>query len=96
MYIIQKVESDLGKPIINVEENLDDIDMAVKTPLSQLAADLSEIRKNSKHVEKALKSQVPPPQVDLVTEKLQTFYAICIDTISEFDNNLKQLEQKFE
>ncbi|CAD8063467.1 unnamed protein product [Paramecium primaurelia] len=96
MFIIQKAEEDLQQELVLVDENIDDIELAAKTPLNQLNADLSELKKNSKIVDKAMKSKVSHPIQDLVEEKLQNFYQQVISDIGDFENLLKQLENQYE
>lgn len=44
----------------------------MKTPISQLVIDLNDIKRKSKSVEKAIKSQTTS-EIDLVTEILSPF-----------------------
>lgn len=67
-----------------------------KTPLTQLTADLGEIRKNQKQVQKAINSQQAPPIEDLVTQKLSEFNQECLDVIGKIEGEIKQVEAEFE
>ncbi|CAD8167307.1 unnamed protein product [Paramecium octaurelia] len=96
MFIIQKAEEDLKEELVLVDENLDEVELAAKTPLTQLNADLSELKKNSKNVDKAIKSKVSLPFQDLVEEKLQNFYQQILSDLANFETLLKQLETQYE
>ncbi|CAK69687.1 unnamed protein product (macronuclear) [Paramecium tetraurelia] len=96
MFIIEKAEEDLKEELVLVDENLEEIELAAKTPLTQLNADLTELKKNSKNVDKAIKSKVSLPIQDMVEERLQNFYEQILSDLANFEILLKQLETQYE
>ena len=66
------MESEKGEDLFDQNQQLDDIDLLAKTPLSQLQNDLGDLKKQAKFVDKALSSQTTQA-FDKVTEKLLDF-----------------------
>lgn len=94
-YVIEKLEKDRGKRIIDENMDLGDYDLAAKLPISQLWTDLGEFRKGSKFVFAAI-HQKSLEKEDKIEEKLG-FLTLKLDKISKnFEQKITHCEGCYE
>lgn len=95
MYVIMKAETDKQKELVDPNENLDDLELLAKTPISQLSTDLGDLRKQSKPLEKAIKSQTNN-EIDRVSEAFTDFNKMIVELLNNLDGGIKGCETSYE
>ena len=92
-YVIEKLYND-GKITLEDRDAFEDLEMAARIPLSQLGADLGDIKKGERHIANALNKKTEAVN-DNVADKLTSHLPIVQDMVKDIEGKLKEAEDKY-
>lgn len=95
MYIIEKYERKHGATVIEPTEDLENYELASKTPLSQLQTDLGEIRKGTKIITMAISKSKETDELGKVEAYFQGPLQKINEILENLDKKLKDCEQNY-
>lgn len=95
MYIIEKYEKKHGTSAIDSNEDLENYELASKTPLSQLQTDLGEIRKGAKIITMAISKSKETDELGKVESYFQGPLQKINEIIEDLDKRLKDCDQNY-
>lgn len=94
-FLIEKLEKDKGKIIIDKDLDLGDFDMAAKLPISQLTIDLAEIKRGSKYISSCLQAATNEKD-DLFESKFNKLSLKIEKILKTLEEKIKQCENSYE
>jgi len=94
MFILESIEENKKVPLVVGNEDLSEYDLTTKVPITQLEADLGEIKKGAKTVEQALASQTDDP-IDKITAQLGETSKTLTATIADLDQKIKSINVEY-
>ena len=86
VFIIENIEKNMKKDIINLDQDYGDYELASKTPISQLALDLNDLKKSIKSLQNAMKMQS-----DYKKDRVREFFT---PSYQELNTKLLKLEEE--
>ena len=95
MFILESIEEHKKAALIQGNEDLSEYDLATKVPISQLEADLSEIKKGFKGVELAIASKTDDP-IDKIADQLAETAVSLSSNIAEMEKKIKMINQEYQ
>lgn len=94
MFILELYENSKHQELFKGTEDLTDYETAMKIPINQLDADLSDIKKGVKAIDQAMQSQTDNP-IDKIKETFIEIYSDLNKIISDFEEKIKKINEEF-
>lgn len=94
LFVIETIEKNKSKVIIDENMDLSDYEMASRLPISQLNSDLGELKKGSKYLAEALKNK--NNEDDKIEKTLKGSFVIIEKIIINLEEKIKKCEKFYE